>query len=280
MYLPHELPKSQVLITVKTYPSPSGKYGELVCTAGIMNDGKWIRIYPIPFRMLSDDHKYRKYSVIELDLIRNDSDFRLESYRPVKGPDENIKVIRWLDTASQWQARKDYVLREVFTSMDDLIKLAKGTSQKSLATLKPAELIDFVIEEDEREWKDKWLFQAKQGNIFEVNSKGDYEPRDLIKKLPYKYSYRFLSKGDIKPRVLQIQDWEIGSLFWNCLQQTEGDEAAANKLVKKKYFNEFITKKDLYLFLGTTRQFHNISPDPFIIIGVFYPPVKPQLSLF
>lgn len=280
MYLPHELPKAQVLVTVKTYPQPSSKYGELVCTAGILPDGKWIRIYPIPFRTLSDDHKYRKYSIIELDLIRKDSDFRLESYRPAKGPDEDIKEIRWLDTASLWQARKEYILREVFTSMNELIRLAKGSSFKSLGTLKPTELIGFEIEEDEREWKDKWLFQAQQGNIFETNSAGGYEPRDLIRKLPYKYSYKFLSKDDTKPRKLQIHDWEIGSLFWKCLKQTEGDEKAANGLVKKKYFEEFLNKKDLYLFLGTTKEFHNVSPDPFIIAGVFYPPVNPQMSLF
>jgi hypothetical protein len=217
--------------------------------------------------------------VIELDLIRNDKDFRLESYRPLKGTDENIKVIKYLDTTAHWKARKDYVLREVFTSMDELIKLAKGISFKSLATLKPTELIDFEIENDDREWKEKWLAQARQGNFFEVNSRGGYEPRDLIRKLPYKYSYRFLSQGDIKPRQLEIHDWEIGSLFWHCLQQTEGDEVAANQLVRKKYIDEFLTKKDLYLFLGTTKKYHNVSPDPFIIIGIFYPPNSPRMPL-
>ena len=42
--------KERVLITVKTYPTLSSKYGELVCTAGIRaSDGEWIRIYPMPF---------------------------------------------------------------------------------------------------------------------------------------------------------------------------------------------------------------------------------------
>jgi hypothetical protein len=39
MYLPPEIPKARVLITVKTYPLPSGKYEELVCTAGVLEDG-------------------------------------------------------------------------------------------------------------------------------------------------------------------------------------------------------------------------------------------------
>jgi hypothetical protein len=42
--------KTKVLITVKTYPAISTKYDELVCTAGFLEDGSWIRIYPIQFR--------------------------------------------------------------------------------------------------------------------------------------------------------------------------------------------------------------------------------------
>ena len=44
---------TRVLITVKTYPTISTKYDELVCTAGFREDGTWIRVYPIPFRKKS-----------------------------------------------------------------------------------------------------------------------------------------------------------------------------------------------------------------------------------
>jgi len=44
--------KTKVLIAVKTYPTLSEKYDELVCTAGFKEDGTWIRIYPVPFRKL------------------------------------------------------------------------------------------------------------------------------------------------------------------------------------------------------------------------------------
>jgi len=43
----------RILITVKTYPTPSSmRQEEVVCTAGLSEDGKWIRIYPVPFRRL------------------------------------------------------------------------------------------------------------------------------------------------------------------------------------------------------------------------------------
>lgn len=42
------MPRKKVLITVTTYLLPSRSYEELVCTAGILEDGSWIRIYPVP----------------------------------------------------------------------------------------------------------------------------------------------------------------------------------------------------------------------------------------
>ena len=46
--------KDRVLITVKTYPTLSRRYGETVCTAGVREDGSWVRIYPVPFRRLDE----------------------------------------------------------------------------------------------------------------------------------------------------------------------------------------------------------------------------------
>ena len=62
---------------------------------------------------------YPKYAWIELDLIRNTSDFRPESYKPRKGIDEQITVLTKIGTANAWAARKQYVLKEVFTSITD-----------------------------------------------------------------------------------------------------------------------------------------------------------------
>jgi len=215
---------------------------------------------------------------VELNLVRKTGDFRPESFSPKLGVDEPIKVLQQIGTDDAWAARKSYVLKEVFTSMNELIELAKDPGQrKSLATLKPSHIVDFVWEEDEREWKKEWKDQLKQLNMFELPTQRGH--KKLIKKLPYKFSYRFLSEGDKEPRKLMIEDWEIGALFWNCLYRTDGDEQAALELVKQKYFDEFI-EKDLYLFVGTTLKFHAMSaPNPFVIIGVFYPPKSEQLLL-
>jgi len=282
-YLPDTIDQAKVLITVKTYPLPSNKYEELVCTAGVLEDGKWIRIYPIPFRSLPRDKKFEKYEWIEVDLIRNKSDFRPESYRPASDA-SNIRILHKIGTQHEWAERKKYVLIDAVTSFEELIRQSKSETKKSLATFQPQEIVDFIIEEDKRTWKEQWQANYDQYDLFDIDATGKGLPREMINKVPYKYSYRFLSKGETKPRTLMIEDWEIGALYWHCLARAEGDEEEANWLVRKKYFEEFLSKKEIHLFVGTTKRYHAMNaPNPFVIIGVFYPPTKKdfgQGSLF
>ena len=73
--------RKKILLTVTTYPLPSRSYDELVCTAGILESGEWIRIYPIPLSFLlrqraSEDQKLSKYTWMKLDLKKRTDDFR------------------------------------------------------------------------------------------------------------------------------------------------------------------------------------------------------------
>ena len=47
--------KERILVAVKTYPTLSLIHGETVCTAGVRQDGSWVRIYPVPFRRLEEE---------------------------------------------------------------------------------------------------------------------------------------------------------------------------------------------------------------------------------
>jgi hypothetical protein len=75
--------KKKVLITVKTYPLPSAKYLELVCTAGMLEDGSFIRLYPVNYRYRPYWQWYKKYQWIEVEVEKHEKDPRKESYRPV-----------------------------------------------------------------------------------------------------------------------------------------------------------------------------------------------------
>jgi hypothetical protein len=271
----------KVLITVKTYPSLSEKYDELVCTAGLLEDGTWIRIYPVPFRKLDYQNRYEKWHWIELDLVKNTSDFRPESYRPAN-LDKEIRILGKVDTKCNWAFRKEIALKSVISNLSELIDRAKKEGI-SLAVVKPKRIINFIWEPCEREWDkkkiDKIIANQAQGSLFDVE-----ETKIIFKvvdKIPYKFSYVFTTEDDIE-RTIMIEDWELGALYWNCLRDTGGDEEFACKKVKEKYFDYMSSQRDLYFFMGTTFKFHNVAPNPFIIIGAFYPPKidSSQLSLF
>ncbi len=65
----------------------------------------------------------------------------------------------------------------------------------------------------------------------------------------------------------------------HCLRDANDDEETALSKVRQRYFDDFITK-DLHFFMGTTLALHFRAPNPWQIIGVFYPPGLPQLEMF
>jgi hypothetical protein len=265
----------RILITVKTYPTLSTKYEELVCTAGIREDGSWIRLYPIPFRKKPYHEQYRKYEWIELDVVKNKSDVRPETYRPYSEETE-IRVVGKIGTEHNWQLRKQVVLQKVYTNLNQLIKEAKDRRIcTSLATFKPTEIIDFTWKPvKNREWDRKKLSMLNQFNLFTKQDNNF----NVVKKLPYKFSYTFVDDSGKKPTVM-IEDWETGQLYWNCLKRYDDEKKACEK-VREKYFDEFKNEADLYLFLGTTKVNHFRAPNPFIIIGTFHPKKVIQPDLF
>ncbi len=267
----------RVFIVVKTYPTISRKYDELVCTAGILDDGSWVRIYPFPFRKLDYEQRYKKYQWIKLPLSKNTSDIRPESFK-VDDITQALADGEPIGTGQAWAERKRIICakNKIHNDLTALIELA-NSNQLSLALFKPTKILDFQIEEVDREWSADKLrdlaVKASQLSLFqnEAEVKREFQ---AVSKLPYKLSYRFEdSKG--RQSTMMIEDWEIGALYWNCLARCEGDEAKALSMVRKKYMDEF-SKLDVHLILGTTKMYHGWASNPFVIIGVFYPPHTDQ----
>ena len=159
-----------------------------------------------------------------------------------------------------------------------MIKAAHA-NELSLAVFKPTKILDFIWEQDEREWDqskvDKMRSNADQTELFAGDSWR--QTFSLMPKLPFKFSYRF-ADVDGKESEMQILDWEAGQLFWNCLKAADGNERVALAKVREKYMDQFL-KTDLHFFLGTTKEFHSWATNPFLIIGVFPIPHERQFDL-
>ncbi len=271
------MPKERVLITVKTYPTLSRKYGETVCTAGVRADGSWMRIYPVPFRRLEEQEQYKKFDWIEADFIRSRSDIRPETHHPA----DPTKLLPsgHMGTEDNWRERRELLLKRatVYEQLEPLFVGAKE-NRLSLAVFKPAKIRGFIWEDDDREWDENKLAQMRNMNRqTELFAEESWRQAfKVIPKLPYAFSYQIEDVAGRKS-TMQVLDWECGQLYWNCFRRY-GEESVALEKVKAKYLDEF-GKRDLHFFLGTTQQFHGFAPNPWIIVGVFAPPHQHQLEL-
>jgi hypothetical protein len=274
--------RKRVYITVKTYPTLSEKYDELVCTAGICEDGSWIRLYPLPFRKLELEQKYKKWQWIKVDVERRTQDFRPESYKVLNL--ETLAVSPSKNDKANWEERKSIIFKteKAFTNKAEILDLTKTNPPiRTLLVFKPTNIVRFYTRPAERDWPKEKIDlikeKAKQLSLFQTPEEVVKE-FEVVKKLPYEFRYVFADDEGVESDLM-IEDWEIGTLYLNCLQAADEDEEEALKKVKQRYWNDFL-KKDLYFFLGTRLRDQSRSPNPFGIVGVFYPPMDIQGRLF
>ncbi len=260
----------KVLITVKTYPIPSSKYDELVCTAGVTDTGDFIRLYPINFRDLPYSQQYKKYQWIEIKAEKHKGrDVRKESFRPdcdsIRMLGEPVSTKRGGD----WSDRAKYVLQKASRSMEDL-KRQQRENKTSLGIFKPKEIYDLTISEDEAEWNEGFKHALAQARLWENRTVSREPPR----KVPYKFHYRF-SCDDHECRGnhrMMIEDWEVGALFWKLVDQGATQPEAAEK-VRRKFLDDLCgPTKDTHFYVGTILA----HPTSWVVIGVFYPRIREQ----
>lgn len=277
--------RERIFITVKTYPNLSSKHGELVCTAGINEQGEWRRIYPVPFRTLDESEQYKKFQWVTVELeSAAPRDPRPESRKRVSG-----FPIELGEKVDDYQQRWEIISGQtpIYYSKTKLLEdmREKGTS---LAIFKPTEIQDMDFEETAADWTEKQIaaFRNYQQQYSLFSTPEEHEKRFLqeAKKIPYYFRYRF-TDCDGNQSHLMVEDWEIGMLYLNSLKSPKFStpEAAAKQTVKK--YMELAKTRDIYFFLGTIleRQKKN-AKNPFIIVGVFYnlklPKQDEQIRLF
>src|SRR6266487_1948263 len=110
--------RSDVLVTVKAYPTLSQRYRETVCVAGVRmlddSPGEWCRLYPVPFRDLDDTHRFAKYDVINVSMAKPRDDTRPESLR---ADADSITVVRHIGTHDGWRERRRIIEPLIAESM-------------------------------------------------------------------------------------------------------------------------------------------------------------------
>ncbi|MBX3729518.1 MAG: hypothetical protein KF858_10070 [Candidatus Sumerlaeia bacterium] len=262
----------RVLIVVMTYPHPSQDYKELLCTAGISEDGKWVRLYPIDYRYRPPDQRFRKWQWIEVALSDRGAanDPRPESRRPDL---DSIRILGEPIGAGQrdvWTPRREVIDPMPHHTIAQLKQLY-DRDRTSLGIVRPTEVLDIDVRPADPEWKPEWQAVFERLDLF------DGQPK-MLRKLPYSFHYLFRCEdtGD-KPHTAMIEDWELGVLFLKEVERLGSEEKAAQS-VRAKYLNQLCSpERDTRFFMGTRFPYNT-----WLVLGVFWPPRIPggQIELF
>jgi hypothetical protein len=263
--------KTRLLVLCKTYPSPSSGYVETSCVAAMTEDGRLIRLYPVPFRLLDEDAKFKKWQWIEADIAKASDDHRPESHR-IRA--DTLQCIgEPISTRNEWADRR-YWLQKIpgYQSFEDLDRdrVDKGVTL-GLLTCQRIESLQ-IKRARQPAWTEDELAKLSQaqGALF---TEQDGRALRELRKVPYDfhYEYRPVAESAGDSQCHKIVDWEAGALFWN-LQRShpENWEAAFRQKLEQD-----LPSADLMLLLGTIHRF----PDQWLIVSLIYPPHARNLPL-
>lgn len=258
----------KVLILCKTYPSPSARHIETSCVAGMDETGKLIRLFPVPFRLVTDTQQFKKWQWIRARVKKSNDDHRPESHRISV---DTIEILgEPLSTRNGWEQRRLAVEPvEIFESFSTLEEARKARGI-TLAFLKPSRLVDLSITKAASDtWSDdeiaKLMQAQNQGSLF--NELAEQRDLKLLKKLPYDFHYHYECDGPDSVTVSKhkLVDWEAGALYWNLQRRPDWQDA-----FRQKFLLDF-TQRDLLFLMGTIHRF----PDQWLIVSALYFPRPP-----
>jgi hypothetical protein len=257
--------RKRVLILVKTYPNPSEKHREIVCTAGLeMETRTLIRLFPIPFRMLANESKFQKWQFVELD-VRKASDSRRESYEV---RDDSIEAGELIEAyGGGWQRRWSLIEHLISPSLESIEALPAG-ERPSLAIIKPRDCT-MTIERHRHTTYNAQQRRKLMGVIAHDTLFGDYKKYiALLEKIPLKFRYHFRYGEAPGSRLYTafFEDWEIGEA-WRKWRGLYPDEAELKAKIINRFLDVTKERDNLYLAIGTHSQYRH----QWLAIGQFQP---------
>lgn len=253
----------RALVVVRTYPVPSESGIESSCTAVITDTGEWLRLFPIPWRLLRPDQQFRKYQWIDVSVVKANDDSRVESHHLTQ---DGIRIISPpLPTANGWKARKDVVLPMQSHCLCCLTKQRDENQYPTLGIIRPAAISRLRISPAEpATWTETELAMLRQQHLF-VST-----PDQELQKVPVIFRYQFqCPEAGCTGHTLMCTDWEMSQAYrkW---KDEYGD--AWEPKFRQRFATEMIEKYDTHFFVGTVSS----HPNRWIIIGLFYPPRQPE----
>ncbi|MDI7863960.1 hypothetical protein MRS76_18580 [Rhizobiaceae bacterium n13] len=264
---------ARILILCKTYPSPSGKYTETSCVAGMDESGKLVRLFPVPFRLITKDQQFKKWQWIEAKVAKARKDHRPESLT-IKV--DTIKSGDVILPEKEWAERRRLITKIRLVDHFDAIEAEQQANQTSLALLKPGRILGLdIVPVADPDWTEYELAKLEQeqaqGGLFDAKDKPAIRQ---LQKLPFDFYYRYeCGSGPSRKEFRhKLVDWEVGALFLKCQQRYRADWEGPFR----QQLEETLPAKDLMLLMGNQHRFQT----QWLIISLIYPPYQKQAELF
>ncbi|MGH9308034.1 MAG: hypothetical protein ACRD1U_01585, partial [Vicinamibacterales bacterium] len=151
---------------------------------------EWMRLFPVPYRFLDPDKRFRKYQWVDVTVSKA-NDHRVESYKI-----ENngiVIVTEPLPTDHGWLARREIVQPLVKPSLCWLQRERDRCQQPTLGIFRPKQIRRLVIErEPQLEWSEAELPILRRRTLFNETP----SPKTELVKVPFKFSYDFECHDD------------------------------------------------------------------------------------
>lgn len=259
----------RLLIWGKTYPELSSRHAETVCTGAVDEQGRPVRLYPVPLRYLQGEQQYKLYDIVEVLASRNPRDPRPESYKIV--PD-SLRVLGHVPPDNhEWAGRQDWVFRDPTWHFDALeaLEAARFRDNTSMGLVRPGRIERVYIKPKRpsarREFEAKWLSVTSQADLFLP----EYRDLEFLAN-EIRIAWRCAGPCEAchhKPHDLLVLDWGLLELA----RRTGDWEQARQKL--ETIAN--LETHDFRLFVG------NFFTHPHVwgVIGLWYPKRQAQQRL-
>lgn len=259
--------KERILILVKAYPEQSDKYGSSICMAGITEDYKWMRIYPIQFDYFIRNLNFKKFTWIEADIQKTKEKLmRKESHKvklnSIKIVDDSIAQLKGSESQKKkiWEKRKGIINNLLNKSIYEL-KQKWEQDRTSLGIIKPI-LVDFRFRKPVNQIK------IERSKMYQKTLKG--EKILVADKIEHALSYKFrcsdatctFNKDKKKSHDITCEDWEL----FEAIRKWPYSPKEMELKLREKFF-DWMKNRDLYFCMGMFSQYPT-----WLIIGLLYPP--------
>lgn len=262
--LPMAWARKRILIAVKANPEMSAKHGQICCTAGVTDEGEWIRIYPIRWETLQRIHRY---SWIEAEVEPAGEKLgRKESH---KIRERTIRIVDdSLARKADWEGRNAVLLPLLSRSIEEL-QGRFAEDRVSLGLVRPRVVRSFYKTEE----LDDMFRRAVEEMALQTTIEGDSKP--ILKPYEHIFRYRWQCRDlQCKEHDMTCEDWELFAAFNNWKKRYGSFDELWQKLYEK-FYTDLYGKRDLHFFVGT----HSKYP-VWMIIGLYYPPKQGTLQAF